>query len=529
MFTKSKLGTNLPSMNTLGKENVDLELTKRVSTITETLQEDEYDDSEEYSEDDGSDGSESDYEIHTHTVKVKTKSAHSAQLSTVMGYCGLGSFVSNTAQVREALNEELKRTFAVMDDDFKRLNNKDKYESIVGEYQIKLIRDLKAKLLLILDRNPECLANHCTLYKKYGVIKEVIGRGSYGIIKVIDSEPKAKDPKKKIYAVKELTKRSSAEPNNTFIERVLSEYIISASLNHKNIVKTVDFMATLPMTPSDSIKFSQVMECTPGGDLFSYITNNQQNSRMSLDEVDCFIKQIAKGLNYMHNHGVAHCDLKLENILISYTGETTDGGAQGGIVLKVTDFGKSNVFRTAFDNKEQYYEDGRLGSEPYMCPEEYLKKPYSLTKKDAWALGVIVLVLFNIRKHYYTGVTFDEEKEQYPCGYLWQTTETKFKKYKDKVFDEYSKNRMILDYDPKTKEWMVSKKGSFKPIQEMFLDTKEVESESEIVFSSKEIDDDLCELRRWTIYKLLDMDGGSRMDVGEFLKGDWMSSIEVCE
>ena len=79
------------------------------------------------------------------------------------------------------------------------------------------------------------------------------------------------------------------------------------------------------MTPADpnslcigdrsELKLSQVMRCTSGGDLFTYMTtkkdlNGQEIDTVALEEIDCFIKQIARGVWYMHQHGVSHCDLK---------------------------------------------------------------------------------------------------------------------------------------------------------------------------------------------------------------------------
>lgn len=43
-----------------------------------------------------------------------------------------------------------------------------------------------------------------------------------------------------------------------------------------------------------------------------------------------------------------------------------------------------------------------------------------------------------------------------------------------------------------------------------------------------EDEDDLSELRVLIIYKLLDIDPSTRMNMDQFLKSDWMTATESC-
>lgn len=56
----------------------------------------------------------------------------------------------------------------------------------------------------------------------------------------------------------------------------------------------------------------------------------QGQSYFSMDEIRKYCRQIAMGLDYLHSHGVLHCDLKPMNILID-----------SNLNAKIADFGVS--------------------------------------------------------------------------------------------------------------------------------------------------------------------------------------------
>lgn len=518
-----------------------------------------------------------DYEPHMHTWIPRDRTATVSQLSTLMGYCGLGSLDLKEA-LQKAANEELKRTFSLLNESYKitrlspTMNRKDALldASIINEPQLELINKLKEELNAVLDMQGDLpkqyayLDQHKTLNQRYGTVKDVVGRGAYGVIKLIDSGDS------QIYAVKELQKRpipdsKRMEPSDKFIDRVISEFILSSTLNNKNIVRTVDLMVSLP--PQDAsvdtnaanfieknMKVNQVMESSNGGNLFTYLKKCvTQKHYVSIDDIDCMIKQIARGVWYMHQHGVAHCDLKLENILIDYDESSiapdADGKKKARMNLKISDFGKSSVFRTAWDSSEQLWpaSSGAIGSEPYMAPEEHGKvcKSWSLAKKDCWALGVLILVLYNVRRHYFCGASenfvvatyYDETSKEedsraYGSTYLWKRTDLKplsHKKYKDSVFDEYVHNAMDADYDSKTQEWTIKKKGTFIPIETLFDKGSDDEHSNASASEDEEgFEESDYELRRLFIYKLLDMNPSTRLSVDALLTGAWLNDVESC-
>lgn len=540
---------------------------KRISTIVENY--DDYvddtdtdsvsgsddDDDDDDSDDDNSDEDDSGedsfiYENHLHMIRKLPFQLKENHLKSKLQKWKLIS-----KQQLNNLDYESSHTYSLLDEKHRihqlscHFNN---YDSVINDPQIKLIDSLKSKIDDIISENNDHSVNlGKSLLQRYGNVTKVIGRGAYGLIKII--EPESNDSytnqqdfvvKTSLYAVKELLKRKD-EPTDKYIDRVIAEFIISSTLNNKHILKTVDLMITTPENSSHELKLCQVMECTPGGDLYTYFTTNidlhdKPINYMAIEEMDCFLKQISKGLYYMHQHGIAHCDLKLENILITYKyDKLADTIDKAKIILKIGDFGKANVLRTKWEANNQLTSStfGPIGSEPFMAPEEHFKNPkvnYSLIQKDNWSLGILMLVVFGLRKKYYSGSPIKPDSEerfktQETCGYLWSCTDVKDslgQKFKDRVFANYMKTYMIADYDSKTKDWLVKRKGSFRPIERLFVvDDDEEESNED---AQKHEVDDLSELRRMIIYKLLDPNHTTRLTIDQLMKSDWMSSVESC-
>lgn len=90
------------------------------------------------------------------------------------------------------------------------------------------------------------------------------------------------------------------------------------------------------------------------------------------------------GVQYLHSMGVAHRDLKPENLLLDASRK----------VLKISDFGVSEVFRTPFASMSQKCH-GCAGSGPYIAPEEFKDVDYDAELIDVWAIGIILFVLTN--------------------------------------------------------------------------------------------------------------------------------------
>jgi protein-serine/threonine kinase len=170
-----------------------------------------------------------------------------------------------------------------------------------------------------------------SLFKKYGICeKAAIGRGATAVVRLAHKWDRTEE---KLYAVKvslislllariyahrleqEFRKRRKNETEKEYVKKLTSEFCISSTLHHTNIVETVD------LVQDEQHHWCEVMEYCPGGDLYAAI----KKGNMSVGEVECTFKQILHGVQYLHSMGVAHRDIKPENLLLDGRGHVKVG------------------------------------------------------------------------------------------------------------------------------------------------------------------------------------------------------------
>lgn len=209
-----------------------------------------------------------------------------------------------------------------------------------------------------------------SLAEKYGKCDEVVGRGSYGIVRIAHKIDPKNTHQQRLFAIKEFRRRPQ-ETAERYRKRLWSEYCICSNLDHPNVVCTYDLL------PNTQGGYSSVMEYCAAGDLYSLVA---AAGKLEAREADCFFKQLLRGVEYIHEMGVAHRDLKPENLLLTMNG-----------AIKITDFGNGECFRMAWET-DIHMMTGVGGTDPYIAPEEWPpNEEFDPRAPDVWATGVIYM------------------------------------------------------------------------------------------------------------------------------------------
>ena len=133
------------------------------------------------------------------------------------------------------------------------------------------------------------------------------------------------------YAVKIYAKNACKEAG----VRHFNQELMLQKLDHPNIVKLIDKNEDgklyVPNQHPIDVRYA-VLELAPNGNFLDYIANNAMDEGL----VRYYFKQLCEAIGYMHQQGICHRDLKLENLLLDEH-----------FNLKISDFG----FCTNIQNK----------------------------------------------------------------------------------------------------------------------------------------------------------------------------------
>jgi len=200
--------------------------------------------------------------------------------------------------------------------------------------------------------------------------KALIGKGSFSKVLVVECRDSGER-----FALKVVNRKHIAEYN------IDTELKILKQLNHPYIVHLYETIITQQ-------HINMIMELAEGGDVY-----NKVNADGPLDEEEAkrTVKMVVEGVHYLHQCGITHRDLKLENLLYKHASKGSD--------ILISDFGLA--YKTADHNDIMMT---TCGTSEYLAPE-MIEGDIYCNGVDMWAIGVISFVLLSGQ------MPFEEDKK----------------------------------------------------------------------------------------------------------------------
>ena len=169
----------------------------------------------------------------------------------------------------------------------------------------------------------------------------------------------------KVFAAKVINKQNLSTERQK--QKLRTEIKIHKSLHHNQVV-------AFEHNFEDSENVYILLEVCQNQTLNELI---KRRKKLSEIEVQCYIIQLVKGLQYLHSHKIIHRDLKLGNLFL------TDK-----MQLKIGDFGLATKLDYDGEKKKTV-----CGTPNYIAPEVIDGGSGHSYEVDVWAIGIIIYTL----------------------------------------------------------------------------------------------------------------------------------------
>ena len=221
--------------------------------------------------------------------------------------------------------------------------------------------------------------------------------------------------------------------NPADMKSLIHEYGLAVSLHHNNI-----------LTPYGQIPNGFLIE-KMSENLDTHIKENFDTTQMKLRLRDPITIGLLKAVSYLHSKNIAHLNITTENILL-----TADG------VPKLANFGLARRVRD--EHGESQIVTGIRGSITYQCPEVLAEKQVNnATAVDAWAVGVVMYVMFTGGLLPFRGDSADAVYQQQVQGAEWVPHSVRSKMVIDDSFRKYfTAMFLLMNFYPQRRPSIVS-------------------------------------------------------------------------
>lgn len=177
-------------------------------------------------------------------------------------------------------------------------------------------------------------------------------------------------------------------PKDTHGNTQYKKETIMFGLSHPNIIKSFPIASVSSDSPGPAFH-ALLTEFAQHGDMFELVIGGYFNSEVL---IRTYFHQLIEGLEYIHKQGVAHLDLKLENLMIG-----TD------YTLKIIDF-----------DQAQRITDTKLtsgGTKAFRAPEVIDGSCSNFKAADIYSAGIILFAMKTQRAPFAERVTKDGEEK----------------------------------------------------------------------------------------------------------------------
>lgn len=214
------------------------------------------------------------------------------------------------------------------------------------------------------DDTPEKVTSKATTRSIKWIRGALIGSGSFGNVYLgMDAQ------RGLLMAVKQVELKGSQyseERKRSMLSALEREIELLKTLQHENIVQYLD-------SAIDDNNLNIFLEYVPGGSVASLLRNYGAFEESLTAN---WVRQILRGLEYLHGQTIIHRDIKGANILVDN---------KGGI--KISDFGISKKVEEGFPRAHRM---SLQGSVFWMAPEVVKQTAYT-SKADIWSVGCLII------------------------------------------------------------------------------------------------------------------------------------------
>jgi len=216
---------------------------------------------------------------------------------------------------------------------------------------------------------------NCSRFRKDFVEIDVVGDGSYGIVRKVRSRMESC-----FYAIKESKNQfRGVNEKDRAVKEVLALAALSTADGNPHIVRYFDSWI------EDKKLFIKTELCDSNLSFYikKYLEKETSISKIEELAID-ILRQVLDGLKCLHSHNMAHLDIKPDNIFVK------------GDVYKIGDFGHVVMIskKDKINDQNQFLSEIEDGDPKYIAREILHENHDNLQKADIFSLGASIYEIF---------------------------------------------------------------------------------------------------------------------------------------